>query len=92
MGTPYTNYVPPRIPLDFLPKICDKSNEIGLSMIDWWIQLIINKIIVKSYIYLGHIYVTQGAELCFPSAICADQPFDYLTNRPLNYLTGEYLA
>ena len=48
-----------------------KSNEIGLSLIQWWIQLIIYKIIVKSYIYLGHIYVTQGAELSMHYALCA---------------------
>ena len=105
MGTPYTHYVPPRIPLDFFLKICEKSNEIGLSMIDWWIRrkllfmllislryalcsllapwnpkaiplgrhalraLIIYKSIVKSYTYLGHIYVTQGAELCMRFAL-----------------------
>ena len=54
--------------------------------------LILSKMNVKPYGYPIHPHVTQGAELCFPSAICADQPFDYLTNRPLNYLTREYLA
>jgi len=32
--------------------------------------LIICKIIVKSYIYLGRIYVTQGAELSIRYALC----------------------
>ena len=32
--------------------------------------LIIYKIIVKSYIYLCHIYVTQGAELSIRYALC----------------------
>ena len=70
MGTPYTHYILPKIHLDFLPKICEKSHEIGLSMIQQWIELIIYKIIVKSYTYLGHIYVTQGAELSIRYALC----------------------
>ncbi len=30
---PCNHYVPLRIHLDFLPEICEKANEIGLSLI-----------------------------------------------------------
>jgi len=64
--------------LIFFRKYVKNPNEIGLSMIHWWIQLIIYKIIVKSYTYLGHIYVTQGAELCIKSIEQRAVPFLFL--------------